>query len=273
MGGSNYLHQKIADLVLGGTAYSAPSSVAIALWTAAAETNYSGYARQTISCNGSSWTAPAPVEIAHSISPVSDIVFPGPTADPSALGDLVEIRVYDDAGTPNLLFTVAIAPKTLSQGSSITLPAADFRLQITGSGLSNAMEIALLNHIFRGTAYTPATNHFFDIYNDGALPATNGTGGTLTNYGGYAQQSRANNGSLWAAATINGAIAEKALTAAISFPNPTSNASNNAGGCAIWADAGRTSLVALLTFPPTPLQTADLVELSAASKVTFSAAP
>jgi hypothetical protein len=176
-GGSNFLRQRIADLVFGATAYTAPSSVEIALWTASGETTYGGYARQTVSCNGSSWTAPAAEGSAHTISPTSDIVFPGPTTDPVGLGDLTEIRIYDDAGTPNLLFSTEIAPKTLSQGAGITLPASDFEIQITESGLSDALEIALLEHIFRGSAYTPATTHYFDLYNAGALPGTNGRRG------------------------------------------------------------------------------------------------
>jgi hypothetical protein len=209
--------------------------------------------------------------LAHTISPASDIVFPGPSADPSALPDITEIRVYDDAGTPNLLFSTAIAPKTLSEGAGITLPAAEFKLQITGSGLSDALEIALLNHVFRGTAYTPAATLFFDLYNTGALPGTNGAGGTLTNYGSYAQQSITNDSSLWSAATVNGSVVEKSLASAIAFPIPTTNASSNAGGCAIWANSGRSTLVALLTFASTPLQTFDVVKLSASSKMTSSA--
>jgi hypothetical protein len=98
-------------------------------------------------------------------------------------------------------------------------------------------------------------------------------GGTLTDYGGYAQEARANNSTLWSAATVNGGDVEKSLDTIVAFSTPSSNASGNAGGCAIWADAARTSLIARLTFPATPLQTSDLVALSTDSTITFSAVP
>ncbi|MEM6840437.1 MAG: hypothetical protein AAF609_26850 [Cyanobacteria bacterium P01_C01_bin.120] len=259
---STYLMQQIVDLVFGGTDYVQPTTISVELWNATAETTYTGYVAQTLTVGTTDFAAAVADGVDHSISPANAITFPGPTADPSSEEAITRVRLYDDESTPNLLWEIPLdASKILSQGDDVTISQGDLDLKIGGSCFSDAVEAAVLNHIFRGVDYTAPANLFFDIYDDGAVPATNGTGGTLTDYGSYAQQSVTNNTTNFPNGTVNASNVEKATGAAINFPDATGNATNNAGEVAVWAEAARTNLVAIFAFTAKPIQNGDTVSI------------
>lgn len=83
--------------------------------------------------------------------------------------------------------------------------------------MSNAMEIAILNTIFRGTA--APTQFFFALFS--TLPGEDGTGGTELSGGGYARVAcHPGTGNWSAAATVSGA-GQSANAVDITWPAAT----------------------------------------------------
>jgi hypothetical protein len=101
---ADYLENKLLDLVLGATAFAAPGTVYLALFTAmpsdsggGTEVSGGSYARVAITNNATNWPAAA----GGSKSNGTDIVFPAATAD---WGTLLGWGLFDAASAGNLLY-------------------------------------------------------------------------------------------------------------------------------------------------------------------------
>jgi hypothetical protein len=100
-GFSDYYESKVLDHMLRGTAFTPPSTVYVALFTAAptdagggTEVSGGGYARQSVAFGAPSGTAPT--QIANS----ADVTFPVATA---SWGTVVAFGLFDAATAGNLL--------------------------------------------------------------------------------------------------------------------------------------------------------------------------
>jgi len=122
---SNYLENKVLDHVFGGTAYTAPATLYVGLFTsdpgeAGAGTEVSGgsYARQTITftVTGSQASSSAAVE------------FPTATA---SWGTITYAAVYDAVSGGNLLASGALTTsKTIDSGDVFRIPSGDFDIDL-----------------------------------------------------------------------------------------------------------------------------------------------
>jgi len=99
MSKSNYLETQVLNHVLRNTAYSAPATVYMAVYTVAptetgggTEVSGNGYVRQPVT-----FTAPAP----DSCSNDADVTFPVATGD---WGTIVAFGIFDAASAGNLLY-------------------------------------------------------------------------------------------------------------------------------------------------------------------------
>lgn len=99
MSKSNYLETQLLNHVLRNTAYSAPTTVYMAVYTVApdetgggTEVSGNGYARQSVT-----FTAPAPDSCAND----ADVTFPVATGD---WGTVVAFGIFDAASAGNLLY-------------------------------------------------------------------------------------------------------------------------------------------------------------------------
>jgi hypothetical protein len=95
--------------------------------------------------------------------------------------------------------------------------------------MSDYLKSALLNHIFRDTAFTSPTNVFVSLWMGDPEGA-----GTEVDYTGYARVSVATTNAQWDAPAETSNVFWTANTNAVSFPNATGNASGAATHWAIY---------------------------------------
>ena len=122
---SNYLETKVLDHVFGGTAYTAPATKYVALYTAApgeagggTEVSGTSYARQTVAFTTSGDTT----------SNTSAVEFP--TAG-SAWGTVTYVGVFDASSGGNLLCYAALSSsKTIDSGDVFRIPAGDLDITL-----------------------------------------------------------------------------------------------------------------------------------------------
>lgn len=118
---SDYAENKLLDHLLGKTAYTMPTNVRVALFTAApsdagggTEVTGGSYARQAIVVNTSSGGA---------TNPNADVVFPVATA---SWGTVTHIGIFDATTGGNLLMWGALTTsKAIASGDQLVIPAAD----------------------------------------------------------------------------------------------------------------------------------------------------
>jgi hypothetical protein len=125
---SDYLEGKLLDHVLGGTAYSAPATVYVALYTATpsdagggAEATGGGYARVAVTNNTTNW----PNAVAGVKSNGTALTFPiGTSGGVSSGADMTHWGVFDASTNGNLLIwgALTIAKKYL-EGDTPSFPA------------------------------------------------------------------------------------------------------------------------------------------------------
>lgn len=121
---SNYLEAKLLDHVLGNTAYTAPSNVYVALYTATPSDSGGGtevtggsYARVALTNNTTNWPN------ASGTSPTAKsngttITFPTATAD---WGTVTSFGIFDASTSGNLLYWSTLnANKVISNGDTAT---------------------------------------------------------------------------------------------------------------------------------------------------------
>jgi hypothetical protein len=114
-GKSDYMENKVLDII-GGTTFSAPATIYVALYTAAptdagggTEVSGGSYARVAVTNNATNW----PAASAGAKSNGTDIVFPAPTAN---WGTIVAFALFD-AAAGNMLYWGLVTPnKTVNNG-------------------------------------------------------------------------------------------------------------------------------------------------------------
>jgi hypothetical protein len=122
---SNYLENKVLLHVFGGTAYTAPTTLYLALYTVApsdtgggTEVSGTSYARQTIAFTVTDDTA----------SNTSAVEFP--TAG-STWGTVVAVGIFDNLTSGNLLaYGNLTASKTIASGDVFRVPAGDLDITL-----------------------------------------------------------------------------------------------------------------------------------------------
>ena len=122
---SDYLENKVMLHVFGGTAYTAPTTLYLALYTTAptdtgggTELSGSGYARQTAAFTVTNDTA----------SNTSAIEFPTATG---SWGTIVAVGVFDQLTSGNLLaYGNLTASKTIASGDVFRVPAGDLDITL-----------------------------------------------------------------------------------------------------------------------------------------------
>ena len=122
---SDYLETKVLDHVFAGTAYTAPATLYVALFTAApsdsgggTEVSGGGYARQTIAFTTSGDTT----------SNNAAIEFPTATAN---YGTVTHVGVYDASSAGNLMAWAALtSSKTIETGDVFRIPSGDLDITL-----------------------------------------------------------------------------------------------------------------------------------------------
>lgn len=122
---SNYLENKVLLHVFGATAYTAPSTLYVALFTSdpgetgsGTEVSGGSYARQTITFTVTG----------NQASNTSAVEFPTATG---SWGTITYAAVYDALSGGNLLAYGALTtPKTIASGDVLRIPAGDFDINL-----------------------------------------------------------------------------------------------------------------------------------------------
>jgi hypothetical protein len=122
---SNYLENKVLLHVFGATAYTAPSTLYVALFTSdpgetgsGTEVSGGSYARQTITFTVTG----------NQASNTSAVEFPTATG---SWGTITYAAVYDALSSGNLLAYGALTtPKTIASGDVLRIPAGDFDINL-----------------------------------------------------------------------------------------------------------------------------------------------
>lgn len=121
---TDYLENKLLDHVLRNTAYTSPTTVYVALFTAApgeagggTEVSGGGYARQAVT-----FSAPS----AGSTSNSADITFPTATAD---WGTITHFAIFDASTGGNMLYYGQLTSSvTVNSGQQLTIPAGNLTI-------------------------------------------------------------------------------------------------------------------------------------------------
>ena len=107
-----------------------------------------------------------------------------------AWGDISHWAIVDSAsGAGNVLaygsFSVT---KTVGNTDTFSVAAGDLDISVDSGAWSNYLANAILDHLFEGTAYTPATNLYIALCT--AAPGDSDTGSTITEHSGdgYARE-------------------------------------------------------------------------------------
>lgn len=122
---SDYLETKVLDHVFAGTAYTAPATLYVALFTAApsdsgggTEVSGGGYARQTIAFTTSGDTT----------SNNAAVEFPTATAN---YGTVTHVGIYDASTAGNLMAWAALtSSKTIETGDVFRIPSGDLDITL-----------------------------------------------------------------------------------------------------------------------------------------------
>jgi len=124
---SNYLETKVLDHVFGGTAYTAPSTLYVALFTADPTDADSGtevttvgtaYARQTVTFTTSGATTSNDSAVEYSTAT-------------SNFGTVSHIGIYDASTGGNLLAHASLtSSKTIETGDVFRIPAGDLDITL-----------------------------------------------------------------------------------------------------------------------------------------------
>ena len=123
---SNFLETEILDHVFGGNAYTAPTTLYLALFTAVAdgeagsvtEVSGGGYVRQSMAMTVSGNTA----------SNTSAVEYPTATAN---YGTVTHVGVYDASSAGNLMAYASLtSSKTIETGDVFRVPAGDLDITL-----------------------------------------------------------------------------------------------------------------------------------------------
>lgn len=124
---SNYLETKVLDHVFGGTAYTAPATLYLALFTAnpnedgsgtEVSTSGTGYARQSVAFTISGNTA----------SNTAAVEYPTATAN---YGTVSHVGIYDASSAGNLIAYAALtSSKSIETGDVFRVPTGDLDITL-----------------------------------------------------------------------------------------------------------------------------------------------
>ncbi|MCP4928193.1 MAG: hypothetical protein GY918_03945, partial [Gammaproteobacteria bacterium] len=122
---TNYLENKIAEHVFGGSAYTAPSTLYVALFTSAPSDTGSGtevsggsYTRMAMAFTVSSDTA----------SNTSNVEFPKATA---SWGTVTHFAIYDASSSGNMLcYGTLTASKAVASGDTLRFNAGELDITV-----------------------------------------------------------------------------------------------------------------------------------------------
>lgn len=122
---SDYLETKVLDHVFAGTAYTAPATLYVALFTAApsdsgggTEVSGGGYARQTIAFTTSGDTT----------SNNAAVEFPTATAN---YGSVTHVGIFDASSAGNLMAHAALtSAKNIETGDVFRIPSGDLDITL-----------------------------------------------------------------------------------------------------------------------------------------------
>jgi hypothetical protein len=111
---SNYLEEKLIEHVFQNTAYTSPTTLAVALGTACSDASFTelantgGYARVSVAANDTNWTGPTTNDgtVANGIA----VTFPTATADWNSGSTIGYWALFDSAtyGAGNLIVCAAL---------------------------------------------------------------------------------------------------------------------------------------------------------------------
>ncbi len=159
---SNYLELELLDHILKVGAYGVPTNIYISLSTADPLDDASGlaepgapeaYAR--VVCN--TWDVAAN----RATENTAAVQFPEATG---AWGTITHFGIHDHLTAGNMLahgsFTT---PRAIVNGQTLTLAAGEIDVSFLANGVSNYLAHALLDHVFKTAAYTPATNLYIAL--------------------------------------------------------------------------------------------------------------
>ena len=122
---SNYLETKVLDHVFGGTAYTAPATLYLGLFTSnpnedgsGTEVSGGGYVRQSVAFTISGNTA----------SNTAAVEYPTATAN---YGTVTHVGIYDASSAGNLIAYAALtSSKTIETGDVFRVPTGDLDITL-----------------------------------------------------------------------------------------------------------------------------------------------
>ncbi len=131
---STYLEQAIGNEVLGGTAWAAPATLYLALFTAAptddgggTEVSGGAYSRLAVTNNTTNW--PTISGSQDTKSNASNLTFPTATG---AWGTVTHWGVFDGSTGGNLLLHGAlVTARTVANGDIVRFPAGFFQIRFS----------------------------------------------------------------------------------------------------------------------------------------------
>jgi hypothetical protein len=154
---SDYLENKLIDLVLTGAAYTPPTAYlallsALPSDTGAVEVVYTGYARTAIAFD------PAVLRV---ITQGATVAFPLCTGGTDTA---THYAIYDAPTGGNLLgYGAFVFSKLLKLGSTPTVLSGEVAMTFVAGKVSDYLAGNLLNHAFDATAYTPPSNTYLAL--------------------------------------------------------------------------------------------------------------
>ena len=132
---SNYLETALLNHLFRTSTFSKPSSVYVALFTAApsdagggTEVSGGSYARVAIASGDSSWSAPADASGAQRTTNAAEVAFPESTA---AWGTVTHFGLFDASTSGNLLVWGALTVSRNVDAAGITLKMAAGDLSVS----------------------------------------------------------------------------------------------------------------------------------------------
>ena len=180
---SNYAENKVLDHILKVAAYTRPTKLFLALCeadptdtgTGATITEPSDVAYTREECD--TWTTAASRAAANSVV----ITYPDCTEDWDAI---THFAILDTVtlGAGNIIAYGLVTPnKTFYSGNTPNVAAGDLDISVDAGGASDYLANKLLDHLFKGTAYTPPTDIFIALCTATVLDAD--TGSTISEPG------------------------------------------------------------------------------------------
>ncbi len=170
---SDELATKLADLVFRGTAYTPPTAIYMGVHendpldddSGTELSAVNGYARQLVTFD---------IPANRVVSSNAGITF---SATGGNWNEITHSALYSSqaVGSGGLLSRAKLdTPQTVLDGEQRTFVAGNINVEFK-DGISNFLANALLNHVFRAVAYSPAANVYLTHYSDDPTAADIGT--------------------------------------------------------------------------------------------------